>query len=134
MDFDVELKIYEDVITANKDDIFRAAAFGISGYSNLYRVMPRESFDEFKLIYYLGIAIERRLSHAGHAKTAQIHMFAMIGLMDEALRNRKVIKPLLTGAMTQLIRFNHFYKELGNTGCYLTYKCSSTAPKHACAA
>lgn len=127
-DFEDELKIYEDLINSRAAEIYRAAAFGISGYSNMYRVLPRDSFDEFKLIYFLGRAIEHQLVALKLAKTTQIHMFAMIGLLDEALKNKGVFKPLLTGAMTHLIRFGHFVEELGQTGCYLIYKCSSTAP------
>lgn len=129
-DFDQDLAIYDSLINSKSDDIIRAAAFSITGYSHLYKVLPRETFDEFKIIYYLGLAIERHLTKAGHAKIVQVHMFTLIGLMDEALRRKGVVKPQLTGAMTQLIRFGYFDRELGNTGCYLIYKCSSTAPKH----
>jgi len=129
-DFDKDLVVYDNLINAKAEDIIRAAAFGISGYSNLYKVMPRETFDEFKIIYYLGLAIEKHLTKAGHAKIVQVHMFTLIGLMDEALKRKGVLKPQLTGAMTTLIRFGHFDRELGNTGCYLIYKCSSTAPSH----
>lgn len=128
-DFMDDLHIYEGIITANGDDIRRAAAWGISGYSNLYRIMAKDGFDEFKSIYYLGRAVERHLLRANHVKMAQIHLFTMIGLLDEKLKHLGISKPLLTGAMTQLIKLSKFDSELGSTGCYLVYKCSSTVPK-----
>jgi hypothetical protein len=72
--------------------------------------------------------VNAQLEELGQAKIAQIHMFSMIGLLDEALLFKKVRKPRLTATMTRLIRFGRFWSELGHIGCYLTYKCSSTAP------
>lgn len=129
-DFQKDLNIYEDLILSNADDICRAAAWGISGYSALYRVMPKDGIDEFKSVYYLGRAIERHLLAANHVKIAQIHMFTMVGLMDEKLKRKGVRKPTLTKSITELIKLSRFDQELGATGCYLVYKCSSTAPNH----
>ena len=128
VDFDNELKIYEQVIEKNAESIFRSAAFGISGYCSLVGVFPRESFCQFKLIYFLGRAINAQLEEFGHAKLAQIHMFTMIGLLDEALVFKSIHKPRLTATMTRLIRFGRFWSELGHIGCYVSYKSSSTAP------
>lgn len=130
VDFAADLEVYVDRIMSNSEAIFRGAAWGIGGYSALYKVMAIESFDEFKTIYFLGRAIERHLLAAKHVQMAQIHMFTMIGLLDRKLQSLGIYKPNLTQAMTGLIRVSRFDEELGATGCYLIYKCISTTPRH----
>jgi hypothetical protein len=132
-DFFAELNLYKVVLETWKVELVRAAAWGISGYANLYGVFPSNGFDEFKKIYFMGRAIERRLIETNNVKIAKVHMFTMIGMMDACLESKGVKKAPLTVAMTKLIRLglDEFDKELGRTGCYLIYKCSSTAPKHA---
>lgn len=130
VDFDADLSIYEELINTNCVEICRATAVSVGGYSALYRVMPMDGVDEFKTIYFLGRAIEKHLKTGGHIKLAQAHMFSVIGLLDEKLKSKGVVKPHLTAALTELVRLAQFDKELGATGCYLIYKCSSTAPKH----
>lgn len=130
VDFQADLEIYIDRIMANREAIFRGAAWGISGYSALYKVMAVESFDEFKTIYFLGRSIERHLLEAKHVQIAQIHMFTMIGLLDRKLQSLGISKENLTRAMTRLIRVSRLDQELGTTGCYLIYKCISTTPRH----
>lgn len=130
VDFAADLEIYVERIITNREAIFRRAAWGISGYTALYKVMAVESFDEFKTIYFLGRAIERHLLEAKHVQLAQIHMFTMIGLLDRKLQSLGIYKENLTAAMTRLIRVSRFDQELGTTGCYLIYKCISTTPRH----
>jgi hypothetical protein len=135
VDFTAELEVYAATLDTFKIELVRAAAFAISGYANLYGVYPNNGFDEFKKIYFLGRAIERRLTEANNVRIAKIHMFSMIGMMDAHLQKLGIRKQPLTRAMTRLIRssLDDFDKQLGQTGCYLIYKCSSTAPKHAVA-
>lgn len=129
-DFMDDLKIYENIIETNYFDIRRAAATGVQNYCALYEIMPVNGVDEFKSIYYLGRAIEAHLLAQKHIRISQVHMFTMIGLLDEKLQSLGVFKDQLTVAMTGLVRAREFDNELGKTGCYLIYKCSSTAPKH----
>lgn len=123
-----ELALYGEFIKNNRETIVRAASFGISGYAAMYKVEAKTSFDEFKLIYFLGKAIERRLVHANHVKIAQIHMFSMVDMLDYRLETLNIFKPKLTAAMLELVRRRSFDVELGATGCYLTYKCVATTP------
>ncbi len=118
---------YTSVITDNFPDIFRMAAGDMAVYLNSYDIHINQSADEFKLIYFLGRAIERYLKGKGLLAVAQIHMYLMIGLLDDRLRTRGYDKPPLSRAMGKLIRLNEFDSELGKHGCYLLYKCVSTS-------
>lgn len=129
-DFMEDLAIYREVIEDNWFAIRSASAAGIQKYCNLYEIMPNNGVDEFKSVYYLGRAIEAQLLSRSHVRIAQVHMFSMIGLLDEKLKRVGVSKPPLTAAMTNLIRVREFDEQLGKTGCYLIYKCSSTTPLH----
>lgn len=133
-DFMEELGIYDALIREKFFDIRAAAASGIQKYCNLYEIMPTNGVDEFKSIYYLGRAIEAQLLAKSYVRMAQIHMYTMIGLMDEKLKSKGVYKDQLTAALTNLVKVREFDDQLGRTGCYLTYKCASTAPNHTKAA
>jgi len=128
-EFDDNLALYTQTINSKCDEIYRMTARDINTYINLYSIHVNQSADEFKIIYYLGRAIEKWLVKNGLAEIAQIHMFAMIGLLDFKLETLGYNKPKLTKAMIKLIRFGKIDEELGVTGCYLTYKCVSTAEK-----
>ncbi len=120
------LKEYKTVIINNRDAIFRVAAADINRYLNNYSVHANQSADEFKIIYFMGRAIERHLIKDGCPEHARAHLYCMIGLLDFRLETLGVSKPKLTRALTRLIKFNAFNEELGATGCYLTYKCVAT--------
>jgi len=129
-DYGRNLALYRSVVEREIESIYKAAASGITGYTATYRVLAKESFDEFKVVYFLGRAIEAQLQHAGFPQIAQIHMYIMIGMLDERLELLGIVKAHLTGALTALIKLGRFEQELGRTGCYLIYKCVSTADKH----
>ena len=128
-DFDKNFDLYCAVVQGNWEAICRIAAAEINTYLNLYSIHVRLSADEFKIAYYLGVAIERHLQRVGLVEVAQIHMFSMIGILDFRLRTLGYRKPQLTKAMTKLIKLGVMNAELGPTGCYLTYKCVSTSEK-----
>lgn len=130
VDFEEDLEKYSGTIVDNAEAIFRLAARDINSYLNLYMIHANKSADEFKIIYFLGRAIERHLIHAGYVEISRVHMFIMIGLLDYRLQTKGVKKDPLTNALTKLIRLGLFDQELGQTGCYLIYKCVSTAERH----
>jgi hypothetical protein len=119
---------YKQVIQDYAPEIFKAAAAGINTYLNLYSVRAATSADEYKIVYFLGLAIERRLEEMGYAELAQVHMFSMIGLLDFRLRTLKINKPNLMVAMTRLVKQGRFREQLGQNGGYLIYKSVSTTP------
>ncbi len=127
VDFDADLNIYANTITNNYNNILSASASGIQKYCNLFGISPINGVDEFKTIYFLGRAIEKQLLNLKNVRVSQIHMYTMIGLMDEKLNTKKAPKPELTHAMLNLIDQREFDNEMGKTGCYFTYKCSSTS-------
>lgn len=129
--FNEILFTYSEIIGPAYGDICREAAEGISSYLNLYNVRAEESADEYKVIYYLGMAIFKRLQHAKADEAAKIHLFGMIGMLDFRLLDIGVDKPPLRRALMELVRYNRFESELGATGCYLIYKCVSTVDRDA---
>jgi hypothetical protein len=122
------ITIYSSVIGDNCAAIYRLAAQNLNQYLNRYSVHANQSADEYKIIYYLGRAIERHLRANGHDLLAQVHMATMIGLLDFRIASKGIIKPKLTAAMGKLIRGNYFDEEMGQNGCYMIYKCVSTTP------
>lgn len=126
-DFEESLASYASVIEENCEAIYRVAAAEISTYLNLYNIHANKSADEFKIIYYVGVAIERHLQRVGLAYVGQVHSFAMVGLLDFRLQTLNYKKPQLTKALTRLIKLGKLESELGATGCYMIYKCVSTA-------
>lgn len=128
-DFLEDLEIYDALIQERVIEIHRAAARDITLYSDLFRVYPQDGYDIFKLVYFYGVAVHRQLTHFGHDKIAEIHLFSMIGALDGALRHKKIAKKRLTQALTHLVRKDKLFDQLGPVGCYLTYKCCSTVKR-----
>ena len=60
-EFNNNLHNYTEVISQNCEAIYRIAAMDIHAYLNLYNVHANKSADEYKLIYYLGGAIDKHL-------------------------------------------------------------------------
>lgn len=120
---------YVEIITREFGDICHEAKTGINSYLYLYNIHAKESADEFKIVYYLGMTIYKHLQRNGAAVTAQVHLFAMIGLLDDKLKSLGIHKPQLVRALTTLVRNGRFESELGATGCYLIYKCVSTVDR-----
>jgi len=120
------LTAYKNTIQDNAPEIYRIVAAEINTYLNLYKVHANQSADEFKLIYYLAVGIERHLIRLGLVEIARIHKMTMIGLLDDKLKTIGIVKPRLTKAMINLIKLGKLEAELGPTGCYMIYKCVST--------
>ncbi len=125
------LLAYRKTIEENAESIYRAAAAGISSYLYDFDIIPNKSIDEFKFVYFLGRSIQLQLNARGLQHVAKVHMFTMIGLLDFRLRTLGYQKSQLRKAMTKLVRLDQFEAQLGATGCYLIYKCVSTAGKSA---
>ena len=76
------LKDYSETINYNMQDILSGCAGEIARYLNSYRVEPRDYVDEFKGIYFLGVAITAQLNRSGHAELRRIHQFTTLHLLN----------------------------------------------------
>ncbi|MEJ5976989.1 hypothetical protein WG901_10115 [Novosphingobium sp. PS1R-30] len=128
-DYGKNFAVYKSVIESYRDDVFRAAASGINKYLNFFLIRADASVDEFKIIYFLGRAIERRLSERGLAPMAKAHSYAMVGLLDFRLQTLDIKKPRLTKAMILVADAAAWEEQLGQNGCYLIYKTVATTPE-----
>jgi hypothetical protein len=125
------LVAYRKIIGDNVDTIYRAAVADITRYIYQYNIHVDPTVDEFKCIYFLGMAIRRQLIASGQVHAARVHMFSMLGLLDYRLRTLGYDKRQLLRALLDLVREDKFDADLGVIGCYLIYKCVSTASKQA---
>ena len=123
--FEPSLALYKETIKANMQNIRVVAGSRIAAYIYMYNVQI-SSPDELKLIYFVGRAIAWQLRQHGHTAIAPVHLFAMLGLLDDRLRYLGINKPRLLTALAKLVEERNLFKELGPTGTYLLYKCLST--------
>ena len=122
--------VYKSVVETYKDNVFRAAAEGINQYLNFFFIRADATVDEFKVIYFLGRAIEAQLAARGLASVAKAHSFSMIGLLDYRLQTLGIDKPRLTKAMALVADSSiNWSEQLGKVGAYLIYKTVATAPE-----
>lgn len=123
------LVAYKKTVLDNAESICRAAAAGIGTYLYDYDIRPNESVDEYKHIYFIGLAIHSQLKARALHHAARVHLVSMIGLLDYRLKSLGYDKPQLRKAMVKLIRHDKFETDLGAIGCYLIFKCVSTAER-----
>lgn len=121
----VVAKQYYDTVKVNEDDLFKSTALGMSEYVNFYEVYPKEGeHDEFKGIYFTGMAVSKLLVTVGLLDLNKYHLKAVLGLMDFRLENpHKISRKLLTERIKSMIDNNVLEAHLGKYGWYLTYKC-----------
>lgn len=116
---------YVKEIESNRDKIFLSTAMGIVQYLNFYNVKPTEGVhDEFKGIYFTGIAVSDHLSNLGFVDLNKLHLRAVLSLLDLRLEEPfKVRRPVLTVRIRSVIDNNAIESQLGKYGWYLIYKC-----------
>ncbi len=126
--YDELFEKYAACIDDNAEAIYRGAAREMGQYIHDYKVHVQEYADEFKLVYYLGRAIERHLIRQGHIDAAKVHMFSLLEMLVFRLRTKGIFKKELTTSIASLIREGHekLNEELGRNGLYLVFKCVST--------
>jgi hypothetical protein len=122
---DALVKKYLGEIEVNREDIFLATAGDIVRYLNFYKVFPTEGVhDEFKGIYFTGMAVSRRLDHLGLVDLNKFHLRAMLRLLDFRLAEPyKANRTQLTQRIRSVIDNNVLGEHLGKYGWYLIYKC-----------
>lgn len=119
------IKAYVDNIEENRDKIFVLTATGIVKYINFYKVFPTEGVhDEFKGIYFTGMAVSAYLDKLGLADLNKYHLRAMLRLLDfRLLHPHKANRKVLTERIRSVIDNNTVESHLGKYGWYLIYKC-----------
>ncbi len=119
------IEMYVTNIEDNHDNIFLASAVGIVQYLNFYNVFPTEGVhDEFKGVYFTGIAISEHLEKLGLADLNKFHLRAVLRILDYRLYEPyRVNRPLLTERIRSVIDNNAIKTHLGKYGWYLIYKC-----------
>lgn len=119
---------YVRAIEDNRNKIFLATASGMVRYIHFYNVAPKEgAYDEFKGIYFIGMAVSLRLLDLGLADLNKLHLRAMLRLLDMRLREPYDIRrPTLSERILSLINNGAnlaIDEHLGTYGWYLIYKC-----------
>lgn len=116
---------YVKEIEDNRDNIFLATAMGIVQYLNFYNVIPSEGVhDEFKGIYFTGMAVSQHLNRLGLADLNKLHLRAVLRLLDFRLEEPfKVRRLVLTARIRSVVDNNAVDTHLGKYGWYLIYKC-----------
>jgi hypothetical protein len=119
------LKQYSSAINTNSEAIFTAASHGIHQYINFYKVSPQEGiYDEFKNIYFLGVAITIWLNKLGLVDLNKLHQKAMLRLLDlRLLEPYGAFRPALSSRIVRAINYNVLDEHYGAYGWYLIYKC-----------
>ena len=115
---------YHQVIEGKKEVLFEMAAAGIVEYCNFYKITPDKGVhDEFKGIYFTGIAISKYLVLLGLADINKLHLKAMLALLDFRLSSRSACRKDLSDRVRIIINNNGLDEHLGKYGWYLIYKC-----------
>lgn len=118
------VETYHKTIEGKKDVLFELAAVGIVEYCNFYKVTPDKGVhDEFKGIYFTGIAISKYLVQVGLVDINKLHLKAMLGLLDFRLSSRNARRVELSNRIRSVINNNALDEHLGKYGWYLIYKC-----------
>lgn len=122
---EILIQNYVKAIEDNRDAIFLSTARGILQYLNFYDVVPTQGVhDEFKGIYFSGMAVSEHLSHLGYADLNKLHLRAMLRLLDFRLQEpHNVRRPDLSKRIRTVIDNNAVDEHLGKYGWYLVYKC-----------
>lgn len=116
---------YHTSIVDDINNIFLQTAMSIVQYLNFYNVLPTQGVhDEFKGIFYTGMAVSDKLVSLGLLDLNKLHLRAVLGLLDFRLDNpHKVRRPALSQRIRSVIDNNALETHLGKYGWYLTYKC-----------
>lgn len=116
---------YVKAIEDDRDNIFLSTAHGILQYLNFYDVHPTQGVhDEFKGIYFTGMAVSEHLNRLGFADLNKLHLRALLRLLDFRLHEpHNIRRPDLTRRIKTVIDNNAVESHLGKYGWYLIYKC-----------
>lgn len=122
---EILIENYVKTVEENRDKVFMSTAIGLVQYLNFYHVMPTEGVhDEFKGLYFTGIAVSEHLNHLGFADLNKLHLRALLRLLDIRLEYPfQIRRPALSQRVRSVIDNNAVDAHLGKYGWYLIYKC-----------
>ena len=124
-------KKYHETIEEKKPILFEVAALGIVNYCNFYKITPDKGVhDEFKGIYFAGVAISKYLVDLGLVDINKLHLKAMLALLDFRLSKRNACRKDLSERVRTIINNNGLDEHLGKYGWYLLYKCLYNAAEN----
>lgn len=113
------------VINANYENIYILTKAKISKYLSFYYVSPSGGEnDEFKYIYFTGMAVAEKLKEYDMYDLMRYHYRTVLHLLDERLRIPYGIdRPQLSARIEKAIEGDKLKEHFGEYGWYLTYKC-----------
>lgn len=116
---------YFKAVSENKEEILETTLISIREYLNFYQVYPQKGeHDEFKNIYFTGMAVSQTLVKLGLLDLNKLHLKAVLMLMDHRLDNpHQARRTVLSERISSMIDNNVIDKHLGKYGWYLIYKC-----------
>lgn len=116
---------YVEAVNDRMEEVFTATSQRIQEYLNFYNVNPTHGVhDEFKGIYFSGMAVSCYLDHLGLAELNKLHLRAVLRLLDFRLHiPHDARREHLTKRINAVINYNAVDAHLGKYGWYLTYKC-----------
>lgn len=122
---DTYAKQYYEAVNKYRFEIFKSTALSMDEYLNFYQVYPKDGeHDEFKGIYFTGMAVSRQLVTLGLLDLNKCHLIAVLALMDYRLdKPYEISRKLLTERIKSMIDNNVLDTHLGKYGWYLIYKC-----------
>lgn len=123
---------YSSLIGSNTFILLKAAS-DISTYTHSYGITPTHGvYDEFKNIYFIGMAITEVLNTKAKFELSELHQLAMLRLLDlRLLTPYKANRDQLTDRIKVAIKNKTIKDHLGSYGWYLTYKCLYNAAHEA---
>ncbi len=119
------LDVYTGFVKAYIAPIVQGWRKDIEYYLNSYEVRPKDGVcDEFKNIYFLGVAISREMKQVGLADIAKYQQIAMLKLLDFRLFDDvNIARPQLTARVRRAIESGALENDFGRFGLYLVYRC-----------
>ena len=114
----------------------------MAAYQGGYRINSEKGYCEMKYIYFAGLAYARQLEIASKVAKEQrpdsirwpalelaskIVLLCMIGYLTNLVGLQGVDKQTLKRNLGRRVIVGEFHKDLGEFGCYLIFKCVSTA-------
>lgn len=118
-----------DYFTENSSTIYYSACVEIYRYCEFFCVFPKnQSVDEYKLIYFLGIAFIKELQKEEKSYVEEINLLwnTIFYKLTKALEfESNVWRKDLIDRLSKAVKQNKIDSYLGEYGVYLLYKCQS---------
>lgn len=102
----------------------------LADYCNSYEVVPTDDvFDEFKIYYFLGMAIATELEKIGSNDLVRLQLLAMLQLLNIRLKSVQALRQQSTDRISNAIKHEAIHKDFGKFGWYIICKCLYNSAK-----